>query len=100
MTAKNKLLMIEESVLLAMANNPTILNEFGFLKSLNQLRKTRKTCGKCNKAANKRIQIINAAKQSLVNMGVEKKRRLKTLLNAEKVRIRVAGGGKVTEHTF
>jgi hypothetical protein len=33
-------------------------------------------------------------------MGVEKKLRLKKLLNAEKVRLRVATSGKVTEYTF
>jgi hypothetical protein len=33
-------------------------------------------------------------------MGAEKKQRLKKLLNTEKVKIRVAAGGKITEYTF
>jgi CO dehydrogenase/acetyl-CoA synthase alpha subunit len=98
--ALHKLLVIEEAVLISMAGNPNFVREFGFLKGLQQLRKSRTGCGRCNKGAGKRVQLVNAAKQSLVSMGAEKKRRLKALLKAEKVRIRAANGGKVTEYTF
>jgi CO dehydrogenase/acetyl-CoA synthase alpha subunit len=100
MAVLHKLLTLDESSLLAMAANPNFLNEFGFLKGLQQLKKTRTGCGRCNQGASKRVQLVNAAKQSIVSMGVEKKRRLKTLLSAQQIRLRVSAGGKVTEYTF
>jgi len=100
MAELNKLMIIEESVLLAMATNPNFVSEFGFLKALQQIKKTRAGCGKCNKSASKRIQLVNAAKQSLTSMGAEKKKRLKVMLKAEKVRIRLSSGGTVKEYTF
>jgi hypothetical protein len=96
----HKLLILDESSLVSMAGNPNFLKEFGFLKGLQQLGKTRTGCGRCGNGAAKRVQTVNAAKQSIVSMGVEKKLRLKKLLNAEKVRLRVATSGKVTEYTF
>lgn len=96
----HKLLILEEAALISMAANPNFIREFSFLKGLQQLRKTRTGCGRCNKGAGKRVQLVNAAKTSVVSMGAEKKQRLKQLLNAEKVRVRVAAAGKVTEYTF
>ena len=98
--ANHKLLVIEESVLIAMSNNPNFLNEFGFLKGLQQLRRKSTGCGRCSRSAGKRVQLVNSAKQTLASMGAEKKRRLKHLLKADKVRVRVANAGKVTEYTF
>lgn len=100
MAAQHKLLMIEESVLITMANNPNFIREFGFLKGVQQLRSKKTGCGKCNRNAGQRINLVNGAKQTIVSMGAERKRRLKQLLKAEKVRVRVAHAGKVTEYTF
>lgn len=98
--ALTELLIIEESVLISMSGNPNFLKEFTFLRGLQQLSKKRTGCGSCNRGAGKRVQLINAVKQTLVGMGAEKKRRLKVLLRAKKVRIRVAAAGAVREHTF
>lgn len=95
-----ELLRIEESVLISMAGNPTFVKEFTFLKGLQQLNRKSTGCGSCNRTAAKRVQLINGAKQAIIVMGAEKKRRLKVLLRAKKVRIRVASAGAVKEHTF
>lgn len=100
MAAQHKLLILEESVLITMANNPNFQSEFAFLKGLTKLNGKRTGCGKCNRSAGKRLTLVNGAKQTIVSMGAEKKRRLKQLLKAEKVRVRVANNGKVTEYTF
>ena len=100
MATLHKLLILEESVLITMANNPNFMTEFGFLKGLKNLGAKSTGCGKCNRNAGRRITVVNGAKQAIVSMGAEKKRRLKRLLKAEKVRVRVANNGKVTEYTF
>jgi hypothetical protein len=100
MAALAKLLILEESVLVAMAGNPIFLKEFPFLSGLKLSEKTKSSCGRCNRSSSRRLNSINGIKSSLIAMGVEKKQRLKKMLNAEKVRIRVANGGRVTEYTF
>lgn len=96
----HKLLIIEESVLVAMAGNPNFTKEFTFLAPLAKATKASTGCGRCNRRASKRATLINGLKLSLVSMGAEKKKRLKQLLNADKVRIRVAQEGQVKEYTF
>jgi hypothetical protein len=97
----HKLLIIDESVLLGMAGNPTFVKEFPFLKSLAQMHNKKSTgCGRCNRSAQRRVTQVNGVKQSIVTMGAERKQRLKKMLNAEKVRVRVANAGKVSEYTF
>lgn len=100
MAEATKLLIIEDSVLLAMAGNPSFLKEFPFLSGLKDTPKAKSGCGRCGRTAAKRVNATNGVKSSLIAMGVEKKQRLKKMLNAEKVRIRVAQGGRVTEYTF
>jgi hypothetical protein len=95
----HKLLILEGSMLASMATNPNFIREFPFLKTIQQPG-ARTGCGRCGQKANKRIQSANAVKQQIVSMGKEKKVRLKKLLRAEKVRIRLAANGKVTEYTF
>jgi hypothetical protein len=100
-SAFHKLLVLEESVIKAMATNPNFVREFPFLRSVARGAVGKRTgCGSCNKRANVRVQTINAAKQQIVSMGKEKKARLKKLLRSEKVRVRLAANGKVTEYTF
>lgn len=100
MAETTKLLIVEESVLLAMASNPKFLQEFPFLSALKTIAKTKGGCGRCGRTASHRISVVSSIKSSLIAMGVEKKQRLKKLLNAEKVRFRIAEGGRVTEYTF
>lgn len=100
MAESSKLLLIEESVLVAMAGNPTFLKEFPFLSGLKDSVKSKPGCGRCSRTASRRVNTVNGVKSSLIAMGVEKKQRLKKMLNTEKVRIRVAQGGRVTDYTF
>jgi hypothetical protein len=97
-----KLLLVEEATLMAMASNPNLVKEFPFLNGLKTAPASPKAggCGRCSQKASRRISVVNGIKQSLIAMGAEKKQRLKKLLNAEKVKIRVATGGKITEFTF
>jgi len=95
------LLIIDEGVLTGMAGNPNFVKEFPFLRQLAKAQaKKVGGCGRCNRSAQRRVSQINGIKQSLVTMGAERKQRLKKMLNAEKVRIRVANGGRVSEYTF
>jgi hypothetical protein len=98
MAELNKLLVIDEAVLVAMAGNPNFVSEFPFLANAFTAKKS--GCGRCSRAAAARVGQVNTVKNSIVSLGAEKKQKLKTLLNAEKVRIRVAHGNKVTDYTF
>ncbi len=99
--AKNKLVVIESAVLFGMATNPTFVREFSFLGPLAKAKQKKPGgCGKCGRGNVKLALQTNGIKLALVNMGAEKKRKLKELLNAEKVRIRVSVNGRVKDHTF
>ncbi len=96
----HKLLMLEETVINSMAGNPNFVKEFPFLKNVSTSVAKRTGCGKCNRRPSRGVQAVNAAKLQIVQMGKEKKVRLKKLLRAEKVRVRVGEAGRVTEYTF
>lgn len=99
--AKNKLVVIESAVLFNMASNPNFTKEFGFLAPLAKMKqKIPGGCGKCGRGNAKMALQTNGIKLALVGMGAERKKRLKELLNAEKVRIRVSENGRVRDHTF
>jgi hypothetical protein len=97
--ADNKLVILEESVLLSMASNPNFTSQFQFLTQLKNVA-AKSTCGKCSAKASQRINMINNVKQIIVNLGAEKKSQLKQLLKADKVKVRVGQNGKVVEYTF
>ena len=100
MAQPQKLVILEESVLMNMAVNPTFVKEFPFLSGLKLAGKASTGCGRCGQKASNRVSVVNGIKSSIVSMGVAQKQKLKKLLNAEKVRVRVASGGKITEYTF
>lgn len=100
MSQPQKLLVLEEAVLMNMAINPNFIKEFPFLSGLKQASKPSTGCGRCGQRVNNRANVVNGIKQSIVSMGVAQKQKLKKLLNAEKLRVRVASGGKITEYTF
>jgi hypothetical protein len=97
--ATHKILVLEDSVLLTLAGNPNFTQEFPFLANASKP-KSKPGCAPCNRAAVRRLQSMHIVKQSIVNMGVEKKKRLKEMLSAEKLRLRLAQNGKVVEYTF
>jgi len=101
MAELNKLLILEESVLLGMINNPNFVKEFPFLTGAEGVIKAKATgCGRCNQNAGRRIQALNGIKQSIISMSVEQKQKLKQMVNSEKVRVLISANGKVTAHTF
>lgn len=101
MSELTKLLVLEEAVLLSMMGNPNFVQEFPFLAGNEGVITAKPSgCGRCNQKASRRIQAINGIKQAIVSMSVEKKQKLKQMVNAEKVRLLISSGGKVTAHTF
>lgn len=97
--ATHKVLVLEDTVLMTLAMNPNFVKEFPFLA--NGAKPAAKgKCAPCNRAAARRVQTMHVIKQSIVNMGSEKKLRLKEMLSAEKIRLRLAQNGKVVEYTF
>jgi hypothetical protein len=85
-------------MLSGMAANSTFLKEFPFLKRLNT--DAAKKRGGCCGANNKRAALFTAAKQAIVSLDAARKKRLKELLNAERVRLMLKQGSKVREITF
>jgi hypothetical protein len=101
MAELNKLLILEESVLLGMIGNPTFVQEFPFMAGADGVITAKPSgCGRCSQKAGRRIQAINGIKQSIVSMSIEKKQKLKQMVNADKVRVLISAGGKVTAYTF
>lgn len=100
--AKHKLLTLDEAVLYSMSGNPNFVKEFPFLAPLSRLRNKKGGCGRCgrNKSAAQRVNAVNSIRSALATMGDAKKQKLKELLNADQVRIRVANGGKIQDHVF
>lgn len=95
-----KLAVIEEGVLVSMANNQAFLTEFPFLKALANYG-VAASCNTCNNTANtQKATAFTSAKTVIANMGEDKKRKMKELLNAEKVRLMYKVGSKVVQHTF
>lgn len=100
-TPKNRLVFIEDGVLLSMALNETYLREFPFLNALRAATNSgRPRCGRCQEDKNSRASILAAAKRTLAGLDSTRKERLKELLNAEKVRISYIDGKRSVERTF
>lgn len=97
MGATHKLLILENSVLHSMAASPAFLKEFPFLAALKAANKTKTHCCHASPRINAAIPSIKSA---LTALGAEKKKRLKQMLAAEKVRIRLQQGNRVIDHTF
>jgi hypothetical protein len=97
----HKLLVIEQGIISSMAGNPNFISEFPFLRSVSKVNNKKTGCGACSRRrTNQTVASYNAVKQAIVNMSPDKKKRLKALLNSEKIRVRVAQGGSVKEYTF
>jgi len=95
-----KLVIIEENLLLSMANNPVLVKEFDFLKPLVGQQAARQGCGGCGNATPQRATVLTAAKQAIANMGDDRKRQLKKLLNAKQARVTYKMGNRIIERTF
>lgn len=87
--AKRKaLVVIEDSLLAVMAASVTYTKEFPFLKSLATPLSTKPGgCGKCGKSNRDMSQAFRAAKAAISSLPSERKRRLKELVGAERLRV-------------
>jgi hypothetical protein len=96
---KRELVVIEEGNLTSMARSQQFVAEFPFLTALaNQTARSGRSCCGGNVA---RQNAFASAKQTLAGMDSEKKRRLKELLNANKVRVVYTNtSGRRVELTF
>lgn len=100
-----RLVVIEDSTLASMRNNPAIVAEFPFLKesaTAGAAQRIGRGCGGCagRRLSRARIEAATKLKQSLAGMGDDRKRRLKELLGAQKVRIAYRVGNRIVEHLF
>lgn len=102
--ATRKLAVLEDSVLISMANNSNFLAEFPVLSRLKGMATSRNSsCASCNKgtkAAATRAATLNQVKQGLASMGNDRIVKLKSMLNAEKLRVTYISGKDIKQHTF
>jgi hypothetical protein len=101
MAEMTPLLVLEDSVIRSMAENPNFQKEFPFLTGLVKAGAAPKPgCAPCQQKAQQRVQQLNGIRQSLVSLPDERKRRLKEMLNAKQLRIRLLQGNKIVDYTF
>jgi hypothetical protein len=97
------LAVVEDSTLLSLASNPEAVREFPFLAGLasRAAKSAKKSCGSCGRGAAERAAVYGSAKATLAGLTGDKKKRLKELLNAQKVRITYRNSSKrVIQLTF
>jgi hypothetical protein len=99
-----KIVVIEEALLISMANNQKFLKHFKFLGRLKRLNPAQRGgCSSCGGGPRKVPQnqtLIQSAKQNIVGMGSGQKRVLKKLLNTKQIRITIKTGKQIKQHTF
>lgn len=96
-----KLVILEEGMIIGLANNSSFITAFPFLSPLKKLTSARAGgCGKCGTAAKQRGQLMQSAKMAIIGLGADKKKQMKRLLNAEKIQIRYRAGEDVKVHEF
>lgn len=96
-----KLVILEEGMIIGLANNQQFLSAFPFLTPLKKLTTARAGgCGKCGTAAKQRGQLMQSAKMAIIGLGPDKKKQMKRLLNAETVQVRYRSGDEVRSHEF
>ena len=96
-----KLVIIEDGMLIGLSNNHQFVKAFPFLAPLATLTKARAGgCGKCNSAAKRRIQLVNAAKMAVIGLDQSKKDQMKKLMNADRIQVKYRAGKEVKTHEF
>lgn len=102
--AVRKTASLETSNLITMANNPQFVAEFKFLKPLTgRIAATTSTCSTCpgEQAASVDLSsIVLGIKQTIASMGDDRKKKLKQMLQAQKVRVTYMQGNKVVQSIF
>ena len=96
-----KLVILEEGMLVGLANNHQFLSAFPFLSPLKQLTTARAGgCGKCSTAAKQRSSLMQSAKMAIVGLGNDKKKQMKRLMNAEKIQVKYRAGSGIKTYEF
>ena len=95
---------MEESMLLSMAKSPQFVVEFPFLQRLaTYVVASGPGCTTCGTASAKSIQKqadLDTAKLALFNMPDERKLKLKTMLNADKISVLLRIGANMVDKLF
>ena len=102
---QRQLVVIDDSMLYAMASDARFVQAFPFLKGIASVRsRTQNNSGGCAKCRQTNRQVasgVNAIKQAIAHLGQPQKLRLKQLLNAVSVRVvYMDTGGRSISHTF
>jgi len=93
--------VIEDSTIISMANNAIFVKEFPFLERVKKASRRKSGCSRCQVSDQHKADIIQKAKQGLAGLASSRKARLKTLLDAKKVRVIYrTPTGKVIKLTF
>lgn len=95
--------IIQDGVLLSMAASLNFRQQFPFLQALQQQhgRQAPHTCSSCSRKQKQASNLYTRAKESLASLPPHKQQQLKTLLNAEKIRIHwIDANGNKQERTF
>lgn len=93
--------VLEDSVLLSIAQNKTIVGEFPFLQTLLRASKKKQGCGSCSGTAKPGpSEDFMNVKRMIADMGDDRKRRLRELLGTRQVKIYFERGGKIQKMTF
>jgi hypothetical protein len=96
-----ELLIIDDNTIMTMLSSQAFLDEFPAVKTAANAIRTLSSCGRCQaKTQTDRSQIMNTLKSSLVTTSGPQLAKLKRLLNAKQLRLRVPQGNKLVEYTF
>ena len=82
--SRRHLVVLDNGLLLSLAQQEEFTREFPFLK---QLHGVRGSCGGCQRASHTQNQLLNSAKQAFQALTGERKAKLKELLNARQLRV-------------
>lgn len=103
MADKQKLVVLEESVLRTLASNPVAVTAFPFLRAVTQITPPQKKgCAKCQKKTVVSASVYSAVKSAIANMDATRKTQLKAMLNAHQLRVvysKPAGDPKLPHKT-
>lgn len=85
------LVVIDNGLLLSMAQQERFRQEFPFLRQLGPIKSS--SCAPCGKAVSGHGRLLNSAKQALYALTGEKRAKLKELLNARQLRVAFVRNG-------
>ena len=94
------LVVIEDSLLIALANNAAARKEFPFLAAVLSAQPKKAGCGVCGRRSGQASNAVSAVKQRLASLDDVKKRKLTEILNATQVRITYKNGANIRQLTF